>query len=176
MSHPEIRPRFERDAEGTPDEVLARFQHCTDPRFSCSILGNHIQVAMHDDQADIWSPWLSFEVLESEDGPHISGRFSSNPTFFTMYLASEAAVSLTTLGLGIVGLSQWSLGLNAWGLWSIPVGVVLLLGLWAVPFIGQRLARDQLLAMHARVNRLLDGASPFTHDAPSKDQDAVVES
>lgn len=158
MSTPEIRPRFERDAHGSPDEVLARFRKCEDPRFVCSILGNHVQIALHEDQADLWSPWLTFELLQDEDGrTHVSGRFSSNPTFFTLYLGSVVAVALTTVGLGIVGLSQWQLGLDPWGLWALPVGGLLLLGLGAVPFIGQRLAREQLEAMHHRVNRVLDG-------------------
>lgn len=157
MSTPEIRPRFERDAAGSPEEVLNRFRNCEDTRFVCSILGQHVQIALHEDQADLWSPWLTFELQEEDGRTHVSGRFSSNPTFFTLYLGSVAAVSLTTLGLGIVGLSQWQLGLDAWGLWALPVGAVLLVALGAVPFIGQRLAREQLEAMHHRVNRVLDG-------------------
>lgn len=155
MRHPQIRPRFEQDAQGTAETVIARFKHCDDPRFVCAILGEHIQISMNPEEAHLWSPFLTLEVNEVDGRTQVSGRFSSSPEFFTMYLFSMGIVILSTLGFGTVGLSQWMLGMDAWALWSIPIGVALIVGLWAVPFVGQRLAHEQLEAMHARVTGLL---------------------
>ncbi|MEM6273920.1 MAG: hypothetical protein AAF735_01660 [Myxococcota bacterium] len=155
MSTTAIRPRLERDASGSAHAVLERFRRCDDSRFSISVLGNHVQVAMADAHATIWSPWLTAEVSDAEHGARISGRFSSNPTFFTMYLASVAAVGISTVGLAIFGVAQWSLGVYAWGLWSLPVGGALGLVLLGIPFLGQSLARQQLADMHHRVETLL---------------------
>ncbi|MEL6195458.1 MAG: hypothetical protein AAFZ38_11015 [Myxococcota bacterium] len=155
MSTPAIRPRFERDATDPAHAVLERFRRCDDSRFSISVLGNHVQIAVADAHATIWSPWLTAEVNDAEDGAKISGRFSSNPTFFTMYLASVAAVGISTVGLAIFGFAQWSLGAYAWGLWSLPAGGALGLVLLGIPFLGQRLARQQLEDMHRRVETLL---------------------
>ena len=60
---------------------------------------------------------------------------------------------LTTMGL-IFGLSQWMLKMDPYGLWSVPVGLILLLGLFIISKIGQGLGREQM----EQLNGLLQNA------------------
>lgn len=147
----EIRPRFHRTSPLAPEAVLKRFSDRADQDFQCAVLGDHVQISVAPEAAHLYSPWLTFEVRDAESGSVLEGRFSSNPTFFTMYAAALAAVLLLTLGFGIFGMAQSSLGQNAWGLWAWPVGLVLFAVLLSVPFLGQRLSRDQLERMNAFV-------------------------
>ena len=50
---------------------------------------------------------------------------------------------LTMMGL-IFGLSQMMLKMSAYGLWSVPVGGFLLIGLFIMSKVGQRLGQEQM--------------------------------
>lgn len=152
MSGVEVRPRFVRTSPLGANVVLERFSR-GGGEFDCAVLGDHVQVSVPDDQAHLYSPWLSFEVRPEAEGSILDGRFSSNPTFFTMYAATLAAVILLTVGFGIFGAAQSTLGQEPWGLWAWPIGGVLSAALFSVPFLGQRMSRDQLERMHSFVAR-----------------------
>jgi hypothetical protein len=48
----------------------------------------------------------------------------------------------------IFGLSQMMLNMNPFGLWSVPVGGILLIGLFIMSKIGQRLGQEQMRQMN----------------------------
>lgn len=113
------------------------------------ITGTHAQLVVPRRERHMWSPWLSFSVEERDAATVLTGRFAPHPSVWTMYLAFYAMLLFSMLGLGFFGLSQWIAGEAPTMLWSLPIGLVIGVVLYASAFIGQGLTARQMCAMRS---------------------------
>lgn len=108
------------------------------------MLGNHVEVTIRDDLRHFWSPHLSIELKEAEEGAVLNGLFGPSPNVWTMFLAGYAFLILTGFFSGVLGLVQLSLGEPAWGL-GVAIGSALACAIpYAGSVVGRRLAAEQM--------------------------------
>lgn len=171
-----LRPHFDLQVRLSPQEArerLERFFSQEPPVFEAHLTGPHVQISVPADRRTLLSPWLTFEIKPHSDGSLLTGRFASNPSFFTLYAASLAVVIFMTIGLAFAGLAQWMAGSAPTALWAVPVGTILGLLLFGVAYFGQRFTGPDMQAMRGFVTGALGDAEPvWLECAPAVDSDA----
>lgn len=154
MSRPHLRPQFDFEVALPPEEVLRRLKaHFAEnkDRLAGHVVDRHVQLVCRRHARNLWTPWLTFEVLEEDGKSVLTGRFAPHPGGWTAYMAAYAIVGISTLGLGFFGVSQWLAGLPADMLWAFPIGTVLLALLYATAFIGQRFTGEDMVNLRTFV-------------------------
>lgn len=158
-----IRPRFKKQIALPKEEVMEKIhQFIEEHRELCNgkIVDNHVILKIPTKQQHYWSPQLTLEIEKENDHTLIRGLFGPKPGVWTMFVFFYSAIGFLTLMGLIFGLSQMMLKMNAYGLWSFPVGAVLLIGLFVMSKIGQRLGNEQ---MH-QLNSILTEALPLNFE------------
>ena len=156
---PALRPRFVVEVEmGVSDAIGALRRALTMPeqRVAGAVGNELIQVTIPDAESHFWSPQLEIKVEEADSGARIRGRIGPHPHVWTMFLAMHAFVAFAALGGLMFGLSQWSVGEDAWALWALPVAAALHLFIAGAAFVGQGLGSDHVMRLRE-----------FVHDALS---------
>lgn len=104
-----------------------------------------------ENEQRVWSPWLTIEVTPQDGGSHLFARFGPHPTVWTGFAFFYLILSVTFLfclafaaALVTTGSQPWSLGISAGAL-------VLMVVMWWVSQVGQRLARDQMEALRSEL-------------------------
>ncbi|MEZ6188793.1 MAG: hypothetical protein R3F62_27795 [Planctomycetota bacterium] len=141
-----MRPRFRELLSFPPPEAVRRLRaheadsgHC-----QLTVLGRHVEVRIREAEHHLWSPQLTLELDDAEQGSELHGLFGPNPGIWTTFVAAYGFVGLSMFFGGLFGLSQQVAGQSAWGLWILPVGAVCLVGIYLGSLYGQRLAGDQM--------------------------------
>lgn len=154
-----IRPRFKLQIAHPPEEVKKRLTNAlklSDHICKGSIVDNHVMLRIPKNQQQYWSPQLHLELEENEGGTLIRGLFGPKPGVWTMFVFFYSAIGfLTLLGL-IFGLSQMMLKMNAFALWSLPVGGIILIGLFTMSKAGQRMSYDQMQQLKLFVDKAIE--------------------
>lgn len=142
-----IRPRFRKEVSDAPEIVMEKIKSALDSsRAKCkgNIVDHHVILRIPLSQQHYWSPQLALEFESKNGGSLIRGLYGPKPGVWTMFVFFYSAIGfLTMMGL-IFGLSQMMLHMNAYGLWTVLVGAILLTGLFLTSKIGQRLGLDQM--------------------------------
>lgn len=167
----EIRPAFHLDVSCPPEQLG---QHLTRRLKSktCPISGlvapGRIELHVHGAEQHLWSPQLILEVVESEEGSELRGRFGPHPSVWTLFMAGYATCGLLgLLGLSF-GLAQLTLETTAWGFWGIGLAGVLACLLSGFAYLGQGLGHTQMDRLRAFLEETLEAAQlPFRPSAPT---------
>jgi hypothetical protein len=102
--------------------------------------GRHALISIVDSKRHFWSPWLSLEVADDNQGCEISGRFSPHPSVWTAFIFAYLSLAVLSFFSVIFGMSQQLVGQTPWGYWLLLVFVVLGISLWSASQVGQKLA------------------------------------
>ena len=150
MQQVQIRPRFKISVPFTAEEVLHRLSQALkkeEARCTGSVLEGYAILNIPPLQRHYWSPRLSIQVEEDDQGAKIRGLFGPRPTVWTLF-ATFYAFSIFVGLVGLVyGFSQWSLGHNPSGLWLVLVSAVLFGASYGIAFTGQQWSRDQMVTL-----------------------------
>ncbi len=142
-----LRPRFRFEIADTPEDVKQKIQNALDTESNIlkgNIVKDYVVLKIPESQQHYWSPQLSLEIEATNDGSRIRGLYGPKPGVWTMFVFFYSFIGfLTMLGL-IFGLSQMMLKMEPYGLWAVPAGTVILVGLFIISKIGQRLGMDQM--------------------------------
>ena len=154
-----IRPRFREKVDLSSDEIKQRINTSlqeNNERWLGKIVDHHVILKIPKKDQHYWSPQLTLELEEDDGKTLIRGLFGPKPGVWTMFVFFYSGIGfLTLLGL-IFGLSQMMLNMDAYGLWSFPVGAVLLIGLFITSKIGQQLGKDQMQRLLVLLYNCLD--------------------
>ena len=174
---PPIRPTFHLDLPMTVEQAVGalRSEFEADGEHPFQNRGQHVVVTVPASVRRFWSPYLSMEAQASGAGVRLHGRFSPKPTIWTAFMLSY--IALTTAGcFGLMfAVSLAIIGKSPAG--AAVLAMLFLLGaagMYAASQIGQRMARDQMNDLHAKVLRAvglaadLGGASPARLGAGSE--------
>ncbi len=175
----EHRPNFTVDAALPLAEVQDRLQSglvgpAYEVRWSRSPHGGgtahraaHLVVAFKQEHRHFWSPWLvlDLETRDDADGAGITrviGRFSPHPTVWTGYTFTYLALGVIAFFSSVFAFSQHSLGGSPSSLWGLLASAVMAAGLLWSSWVGQRLAREQMIELrrHLEMALSLDGPAP----------------
>ncbi len=169
MTSARMRPTFAIDLPLPADEAARRLQYqLVSSQFADESMGAGRFVDLVVDEADrrIWSPQLSIQIEGRDGGSVLRGRFAPRPDLWTFIMFVYFFVAFLMLFGSALGYVQWTMADRAWGLWVVPVGVVIIAGLHGASQIGQRLGQEQMHQLRSRLDDLVERAldSPETND------------
>ena len=145
-----VRPRFRKNVTDTPEMVSAKIKSALeyeDETCSGTIVKNYVVLKIPTSQQHYWSPQLTLELESIKNGTLIRGLYGPKPGVWTMFVFFYSSIGFLTLMGLIFGLSQMMLKMDPYGLWSVLIGGVLLIGLFVVSKIGQGLGMNQMLQL-----------------------------
>lgn len=142
-----LRPRFKKKVDFTIDEVKERIANsvkANSEKCNGKIVDNHVILKIPLVQQHYWSPQLTLELQKENEKTIVRGLFGPKPAVWTMFVFFYSGFGFLTLMGLIFGLSQMMLKMNPYGLWSVPIGGSILIGLFIMSKIGQGFSQDQM--------------------------------
>jgi len=157
-----IRPRFKEEITITPEQIKEKMkQALSENKNTChgKIVQNHVILSIPPDQQHYWSPQLSIELEAKDSGTIIRGLYGPKPAVWTLFVFFYSAIGFFTLMGLIYGLSQMMLKMDPFALWSVPIGGLIIVGLFVVSKIGQGLSQNQMHQLKAFIDKALQSSS-----------------
>ncbi len=108
-----------------------------------------------------WSPRLNISLeAEGEGRTLVQGTYGPNANMWSSFLYGYLLVGSLGLFSGILGYCQWSLGMQAWGLWVFGTMLAIAIGMYLLAQFGQKIGAKQTFLLHqiyeAAVEREVD--------------------
>lgn len=120
---------------------------------------DHLTLTVEPSEQRLWSPWLAIDVTANDGGTLIFARFSPHPSVWTGFAFAYLTLGVILLFSLMFAGAQAMTGAVLWPL-LVSAGAACALGaLWAVTQIGIRLARGQMEALHAALDRAINSVS-----------------
>ncbi|MBF0286965.1 MAG: hypothetical protein HQM14_04035 [SAR324 cluster bacterium] len=147
MKRIQLRPRFSLVVPFTSEEVLEiiRIQLAKpEIEFTGKILSGFAILRIPEKEQHYWSPELSLDVEDHENGTLVRCILGPKPAVWTMF-ASFYGLSIFIGVMGLMfGLSQWSLGLTPYGFWAVLISILFSVVAYGIAVAGQKLGYDQI--------------------------------
>ncbi len=157
----QLRPTFEVSVAEGRLEVIAKLEaeHAsTKAQPDFLMHGEYGELRLAAVEHRLWSPHLSFYVSERDGHAVIHGRFAPRLEVWTFVWIVYLAMSFTAFFGLVLAYSQWMLGEAGWGLWVAVVALAAIVTLYVVANIGQQWSSDQMNALRARLDGVLERA------------------
>ncbi len=157
-----LRPRFRAQTPLSLAELTSRLRtelEKQDSLFDGKVLKEFAVLRILAKDQHYWSPELSLQLEQQQQGTLVRGLFGPHPAVWTMFAGFYTFTIFLSLIALLYGLSQWSLDMEPYGLWLLPVPLVLLLSAFAVALVGQRLGHEQMQALRDFVDQILEAKS-----------------
>jgi len=155
-----VRPRFEWELEFSSKELGDKIKAAVDDpenTIKARLRDGYATFYFPEEDQHYWSPQLSvsYEDLD-QGGSVIRGLYGPRPTVWTMFVFFYSLIIMIIFIISIIGFSRQSLGLpSALLWWNIPL-ILIFLSLYFVAYSGQRLGRDEMIALHNFLENCLD--------------------
>lgn len=108
-----LRPRFSIDLSVNRDILLEKFKSTikdSSCKFDGKISGFHIFLSIPKKEDHFWSPQLSLELVEAENGTTIlKGLFGPKPQIWTFFMFVHFVIGTAFLGFLVMWYSRFSL-------------------------------------------------------------------
>ena len=163
MDKIQIRPRFTLTVPISPTDVLERLRLQLDtPDRLCEgvVMKQYAILRILQDQQHYWSPRLSLDVIEHENGAEIHGLYGPRATVWTMFAGFYIAIVVFGVVGTIFGLTQWNLGIFPYGLWAAPISIALLGLTYYLASVGQKMGHEQMLLLRSVLDKSLASVMP----------------
>lgn len=175
MASLELRPSFEIPLAWGADEAMQRIRRgLCDPPLAGRVasLGRVAEFRIPGEQQRLWSPHLSIQIEDADQGGLLHGRFSPRPEIWTgIMLVYVSVVFLIVCGLAYA-YAQWVMERPLWALTSLPIGVGVIVAIHTASLIGQRLSADQIRELMSLLEIALERAQQAA-DPPDRSIPAV---
>jgi len=129
-----------------------------------------VVVSVLDEDRHFWSPELSLDLEENEEGTEIRCILGPRSSLWTLFATFYGfAILIGVAGL-VLGSSQLTLGMDAYGFWLVPLSIILIASAYTVALTGQKLAYDQMLLLRSFIKETLkkaDSALPDSTNTPN---------
>lgn len=163
-----MRPRFTLSVSLSKEEVMERFRDQRQAGNICcqvQLLDVQVEFAPFQKDQHIWSPYLKLLVDQEPDGSStLRGSFGPNANLWTLFMGAYA-VCFVTGSMALLGaFSQWQLGQSLSALFVVALCLIGAVLVWLAGQLGQRLAQDQMVAIHQCVHAVL-GESVLSEDS-----------
>ena len=159
MNKIQIRPRFNIEVEFSKSEIMERIKSkIIKSNGDCDgkILDHHIVLKIPQDKQQFWSPELSIEIDEHDNKSLLRCLLGPKSTVWTLFATFYGfSVFIGLIGL-VLGLSQWSIGMKPYGLWLVPLSLVLIALAYFIALSGQKLAYKEMIFLREFLNSSLD--------------------
>ena len=168
MKAPLLRPTF-RTALDCPrpdavEEIRGRLVARDDLAGRWRGKGRWFDLFVPEAERRLWSPYLSVRLDEEGGRCSAFARFAPHPEVWTFFMFLYFLVAFLVLFGATFGYVQWASDEPAWALWSVWIGVPLMLLIHVASFVGSRLGQPQMRALKTVLEEVLDGLEA---DAPA---------
>ncbi len=120
--------------------------------------GRWVDLFVRESERRVWSPYLSGRLDDCENGQcAVFGRFAPHPEVWTFFMFLYFMIAFFVVFGAMFGYVQWASNEPAWALWSVWIGVPILLLIHLASFIGARLGQSQMRQLKGILEELLDG-------------------
>ena len=154
-----MQPTFRLDIPVHADQAMIKIrQAIKTPELTDYVVsaGQCIDYKIEEADRRFWSPHLSVQLNDTDDGAEVFGRFSPRPEIWTMFMAIYFVAAITIFGALIYAYVQWTLGSYPWALIAVPICVAIIVSLHAASLIGQGLSTDQMQLLRSRLDRTME--------------------
>ena len=153
-----IRPRYNFTVPLNKQRVIQKLRDAIEnpeARIKGKFVKPLVVVSILDEDRHFWSPELSLDLEEKEGGTEIRCILGPRSSLWTLFATFYGfAVLIGVAGL-VLGFSQLTLGMKAYGFWLVPISIVLIAGAYAVALTGQKLSYEQMLVLRSFIKETL---------------------
>lgn len=175
MNRLQLRPTFQWVLPERRTVVLQRLQEefSKQPKSDLFLMyGEYGELHLPSSEHRLWSPHLSFSVVEIRDGIEshgdsaesldevntqcvLLGRYAPRLEIWTAVWIVYLVCCFTVFFGAIITYVQWQLGESLWGLW-VTLGALLIWGgLYGVAYTGQQWSSDQMHQLGRELESIL---------------------
>jgi hypothetical protein len=115
------------------------------------VRGDHACVRLPEARRTLLSPHLEIELLATDAGPVIEGRFSPRPNVWTGFMALFFFLGMVGLCGLMWGLAQMTIGGPLGTIWAAPASLALIAFIYGAAFIGQGLSTEEMFELRTFV-------------------------
>ena len=138
-------------SEDSPDKILDHFSARLKEKedgFTGVVIPDHIIIKVYQNYRHAWSPQLILSLEGKDKGTLIRGLYGPNPTIWAAFFFGYAILGIIALFTGMIGLSQWYLGLDAVWLLAVPICAIAAIILYLIAQTGQKIGAQQMFDLH----------------------------
>ena len=121
----------------------------------------------------LWSPWLHVEVEALGSGSRVIAKFSPHPNLWTSFAFGYFTLGTTALFAACFALAQSMLSQPPWAWWVAGVAALMMLAMFLIAKLGQRLANEQMRELSERLGAVLAGVESQTNAGEIQAMDRV---
>lgn len=150
MSEIKFRPRFyietSLDQKEASELIKKKLLQNNPNAFESSIIEGHLILKINVNNRHFWSPQMdiSLNEIENEKGTLIRCLLAPAPAIWTMFMFFYTAVGFGAFIGIMIGLSQWTLEKEMWGIKLTFLSTVLGLILFFISQFGKKMAAEEM--------------------------------
>lgn len=149
-----IRLRFHIESAYTKEELVAIIKSNLakeDAVCTGRAKDRYATLLVSKEDRHYWSPQLSLTFEDDDEQKNtclIRGVYGPAPSVWTMFVFFYSLIGFLILIIGVMGLSNMSLGKSSSILWFVPILVVVFFSLYMVSYFGQNMGKEQMIVLH----------------------------
>lgn len=156
-----LRPTFEltlaESGEQAKEKLQLYFSQLQEQK-SFAMYGEYGELHLRPEQHRLWSPYLSFTVVDSGVERQVLGRFAPRMEVWTFVWILYLAFGFSAFFGGMLACSQWMLGHTVWGALIVIIGLAAIAAISFVAHLGQHWSSDQMSELKNRLEQVLDAS------------------
>lgn len=160
---PRMRPVFEMNLPAPGQAVLDEIRRAlkrANARVDGVVLVTQAELTTHRPEAHFWSPYLSVEVFQRDDGGWaLKGRFAPEPNVWILFMGVYGILGMGALGGVMFGVSQWIVREPPWALVATPLCLALIGFTYGAAFIGQGLGAEEMYRLRSFIDDCVSAAT-----------------
>lgn len=157
----QLRPTFEIPLDQTREQAMEALQrvHAARPRTErFLVFGEYGELHLPSEEHRLWSPHLSFYVLERGNTSLLLGRFAPRQEIWTTVWIVYLAMACLVFFGAVFAAAQWTMGSTPWAVW-VAIGALFVLGLvFSTAHFGQQRSADQMQRLRGELEAVLADA------------------
>jgi hypothetical protein len=160
----EVRPRFEVRREEPASLILDRVSLRLRAR-DCPLCGgvaeDRVTLYVPPARQQLWSPELRVDVIRQGDETVLQGMYAPHPHVWITYVALLAFTVVGLTAATTFALAEWSMNQRPVALYALLPLLALGTTAYALAFVGQGFAGDQMDELRAFLDETLEAAAPL---------------
>ncbi len=161
----EVRPRFEIRREEPAGPLLERVSlrlRARDCPFCGFVADDRIALYVGPSRQRLWSPELRVDVTQQGEHTVLQGMYAPHPHVWITYVAVLAIVLVGLVSAVIFALVQASMNQRPVALYALPPLLVIGGAAYALAFVGQGFAADEMDELRAFLDDALDSGGALS--------------
>lgn len=153
-----LRPRYVRRVAASPRAVAARLHDALQQPDApcCGSVTEHVgELCISREAQHTWSPKLGLRLSAEGAGTLLEGSYGPMPAVWTLVVFLYACAVALGIATAVYAGSMAMLDQPTRVGWGVPLSVLMIAGIYAASYVGQRLGHPQMDALHGFVDRAL---------------------